>query len=49
MEKNNNSYSIVYEFFEAENNDSIALGVIDLPSNRNRPMDLSQRKFKNSL
>ena len=37
MEKNNDSYSIVYEFFEAENNDSIASGAIDLRSNRNRP------------
>jgi len=45
MEKNNDSYSIVYEFFEAENNDSIASGAIDLRSNRNRPMILSRRKF----
>jgi len=45
MEKNNDSYSIVYEFFEAKNNDSIASGAIDLRSNRNRPMILSRRKI----
>jgi hypothetical protein len=44
MEKNNDNYTISYNFSSEENSNISASGAIDLRSNRNRPIQQKETR-----